>query len=460
MPPPPPSSGLRPGALPPPPTSGSGSAADGASSGRQGKREPEIVVMPDKYYGVAAKMEGKTQAELEAMAAKQAAPPPTPKLPVPAGPVQHRPLWPYALLFVAFILVLGGGFIWFNREALFQSPPPDSRFPPPDSRLPPPTPQAPNTPASLAATVTTGTSPAITLSWIDGGGESTGFRVERREGEGTFLPLTPLPPSSLSFLDVTVRTGRSYQYRVYSIGPGGESSASNVAFARVEEGVPITVAPTLPPGGLDSDSDGLSDVEESVFGTDARVPDTDSDGFLDGNEVFHLYNPAAAAPVRLLDSGLVVPFVSSAGWSMFVPKSWTAALDETDDSRATVRTGQGEIFRISIEDNPDGLSLSDWYVAQHPGVATSQLREILSRGGLKGLLGPDRMDAHFAWDGKIFVLTYDNASKSFINFRTSYEMLLNSIRLSGAPVLSESEVPSLEGPGEFLATTSTTPTAP
>ncbi|MEK7473661.1 MAG: fibronectin type III domain-containing protein [Patescibacteria group bacterium] len=393
-----------------------------------GKREPEIVVMPEKYYGMAAKMVGKTQAELEAMAANKAAPAPAPKPPVPAGPPHRRPVWPFILLFVCVVLLIGGGFVWFNREVLFQpQSPPVVVEPTPEPRL------TPNAPANLTATVTTGTLPAVTLTWVDGGGELTGFRVERREGEGTFLPLTPLSAHSISFLDVTIRTGRSYQYRVYAVGPGGESSPSNTAFANVAEGVPAPVAPTLPPGGLDSDSDGLSDLEEAVFGTDARVPDTDRDGFLDGNEVFHLYNPAAAAPVRLLDSGLVVPFVSPAGWSMYVPKSWTATPDENDGSRATIRTGQGEVFRVSIEDNPGEQSLADWYATRHAGVVSSQLRDILTKGGLVGLLGPDRLDAHFAWDGKILALTYDNAEKPFINFRTTYEMLMNSLRLSGVP---------------------------
>jgi len=160
----------------------------------------------------------------------------------------------------------------------------------------------------------------------------------------------------------------------------------------------------------------------------------------------------------LLDSGLVTAFVSPAGWSLFIPKGWTSTLDSSDGSRATVRTGQGETFRISIQDNPNGASLADWYVAGHAGASASQLREILTKGGLTGLLGPERTDAQFAWDGKVFVLQYDLGTRPFINFRTSYEMMLNSLRLSGVPVVSEEAAPSLDGPGEFLQTTSTATT--
>jgi len=74
---------------------------------------------------------------------------------------------------------------------------------------------------------------------------------------------------------------------------------------------------------------------------------------------------------------------------------------------------------------------------------------------LEGLLGADRLDAFFAWDGKVFKIVYDNGAKPFINFRTSFEMMLNSLRLSGAPVLSPEVVnASLQGPGDFISTTS------
>jgi hypothetical protein len=38
-------------------------------------------------------------------------------------------------------------------------------------------------------------------------------------------------------------------------------------------------------GGIDSDGDGLSDIDEAVRGTDANDPDTDDDGIFDGDEI-------------------------------------------------------------------------------------------------------------------------------------------------------------------------------
>lgn len=407
--------------------------------------------MPEKYYGMALKMEGKTQAEMEKPIPKPVAAPVAPK-PVIPGPLPRRPIWPFVVLIIVLLLLVASGFVWFNRDLLFKPPTPPV-VTPPVVQTPP------NAPSGLTASVASGTT-ATALAWVDTSGNETGYRLERRETGGTFVPVTNLPSNSTSFLDVSVQAGRSYGYRVFAIGAGGESSPSNEASVTVASATPVPVAPTLPPGGLDSDSDGLSDVEETVFGTDSRVPDTDRDGFLDGNEVFHLYNPAATAPVRLVDSGLVTPLVSPTGWSLFVARGWTSTLDVADGSRATIRSGQGETYRIELVDNPQNQPLLEWYLAQNPGVASTAPRAITTKGGLEGLLGADRLDAFFAWDGKVFKIVYDNGAKPFINFRTTFEMMLNSLRLSGAPVLSPEVVnASLQGPGDFISTTSSAPTS-
>lgn len=46
----------------------------------------------------------------------------------------------------------------------------------------------------------------------------------------------------------------------------------------------------------DSDGDGLSDEEETYWGTDFQNADSDGDGFLDGEEVLSGHNPALAGP--------------------------------------------------------------------------------------------------------------------------------------------------------------------
>ncbi len=49
-------------------------------------------------------------------------------------------------------------------------------------------------------------------------------------------------------------------------------------------------------GGKDSDNDGLRDWEEELYKTDPNNPDTDGDGYLDGEEVDSGHNPLVKAP--------------------------------------------------------------------------------------------------------------------------------------------------------------------
>jgi hypothetical protein len=49
----------------------------------------------------------------------------------------------------------------------------------------------------------------------------------------------------------------------------------------------------------DMDSDGLSDYWELIFKTDPLNPDSDGDGFADGQEIDFAYNPLAAAKEKL-----------------------------------------------------------------------------------------------------------------------------------------------------------------
>jgi len=60
---------------------------------------------------------------------------------------------------------------------------------------------------------------------------------------------------------------------------------------------PFSVGKTLE--NNDFDQDGLSDKLEYHFKTDPTSVDTDADGFLDGMEVWHGYDPSKAGEVRL-----------------------------------------------------------------------------------------------------------------------------------------------------------------
>lgn len=59
----------------------------------------------------------------------------------------------------------------------------------------------------------------------------------------------------------------------------------------------------LPVPDVDADHDGLTNREESYWNTNFKNPDTDGDGFLDGEEVASGHDPLISGPYDLLDNG-------------------------------------------------------------------------------------------------------------------------------------------------------------
>ncbi len=392
-------------------------------------QEPEIQVIPDKFYGAALRAQVPTAEEIKASSAASLDRPKRSRLPMILG------------VSFGILLLVGGAFVYFNQNWLFSKPKPvvqvvtptPTPTPVPTTPPPPAPPTAPPT-APIGVSATSTSPQSVAVSWTPSSSDSTGFRVERADGTNPFVVLTNLPANSASFVDTSVQPSQAYRYRIVALNQGGESPASSETSSTVMSlPPPPPEQPKLPPAGLDSDSDGVTDLEEAIYGTNANNPDSDSDGFLDGNEVYNLYNPNGRAPSRLLDSGSVVPVKADIGWSMLVPKGWTTSLEGTNGSKMTVTTGHGETFALAVEDNTQNLSLVDWYLASHPDVKADQLLQYRSKKGYEGIMSPDTLSTYILWGNKVFSFTYQLDGQTFINFRTTYYMMMNSLILNGVP---------------------------
>ena len=419
----------------------------------------EIITIPDQFYGVALKLNGMTSAERAAAAIASPAPVAPAPIPAPVAvalptkaalirpPETHRSPWPMIGVVAGVLVLSAGGFVYFNRNILFH---------PAVVVQAPPKPVAPPLPPSALTAVASQS--AISLAWTDAATNEQGYYLERHDGsQAAFTRITTLPAKSTAFIDVTVTPGSTYAYRLIATGAGGDSAPSNEATASVQAPPPPEPPkPTFPPGGLDTDSDGLTDVEEALYGTDPQKPDTDGDHFLDGNEVFHLYNPATSAPGKLIESGLVRSLTASSGWKMYIPTKWTDSVDPTDVSKTLIQTGHGEQFTITVESNPSKQDLATWVGARINQPATS-LGEFTSKGGLRGVYSPDRMQAWIEWGDAVFHIDYNLRDQPFVNFRTTFEMMLNSLVLDGAAIFPTTMTPANSGPGSLLnvPTTST-----
>jgi hypothetical protein len=187
----------------------------------------------------------------------------------------------------------------------------------------------------------------------------------------------------------------------------------------------------VPPAGLDSDSDGLTDIEETtIYGTNPHNPDTMNDGYLDGNQVAHLYDPAQKNHARLKNSSAVELVVNQTeGYSILVPAKWTMSGENTAQFMTTAPTG--EFFEVLVTDKPKDQSLVEWYLAMSPGTSESDVMHFTTIQGYDALRSPDRLTTYIdPGNGELYTLTYSYADKTTLEFGTTYEAFIQSFSLN------------------------------
>ncbi|MEK7637380.1 MAG: hypothetical protein AAB402_03285 [Patescibacteria group bacterium] len=190
------------------------------------------------------------------------------------------------------------------------------------------------------------------------------------------------------------------------------------------------------PSSADADSDGLTNTEEAVYGTDVANADSDGDTFIDGKqirpdgtvigELANLYNPRGVG--QLEGSGLVKRVENATkAFSLLVPTSWT-----TNESSGllvvTPTTQTGEFFQVRVYDNAASQTPSQWYQANYPTDQLS-LTKSVAVNGLEGLVSPDGSSVYLFKGTKIYGLTYTATGLSQLNYWTTFEMMMKSFKL-------------------------------
>lgn len=218
-----------------------------------------------------------------------------------------------------------------------------------------------------------------------------------------------------------------------------------------------TTTPVLSTGGLmefpslilgssqDSDHDGLSDPEEELFKTDPLNPDTDGDGYLDGSEVYHLYNPIGKEPQKLIDSGLVKDFVNPVfGYQLYYPISWATGNIDQSYRDMLFSTLTGENVEVRVFDRDPGASLADWFSNFAPTENINSLENYTSVFKEVGLRRPDGLVFYFSRPNQIIVLAYHPAvGETVVNYRSVLAMMAQSFRWPGNGALLPAPSPAV-----------------
>lgn len=179
----------------------------------------------------------------------------------------------------------------------------------------------------------------------------------------------------------------------------------------------------------DKDKDGLTDEEEVLYGTTSTLPDTDTDGYVDGTEVEHGYSPLAAQD-SLLESGLVLKYKQKQfGWAIEYPADWLAdAANETNKELFfTSDTVEGEFIQVVFTENAKKQTAAEWYAALYDDVDEDELQAV-TVDGLDGIVSDDGFSYYLTTPDRAYViaLVYNFGTKTEVHFRSTFVMMVNS----------------------------------
>ena len=193
---------------------------------------------------------------------------------------------------------------------------------------------------------------------------------------------------------------------------------------------PVIETPKTPELSKDSDSDGLTDIEERMYGTDYRNPDTDGDTFLDGNEVFHRYDPMGLAPSTLLDTGAVKVFSDETlPFTVYYPVSWKASVN-TGKSTVTFQTPNVAAMIVTWGTKEADLTLQDWILKNVEGADITTLQSSYTKQGYYTLRSNDDLIAYIDTGTTVYVLTYDLSTSLDISYTQTFAMMVNSLTIA------------------------------
>ena len=182
------------------------------------------------------------------------------------------------------------------------------------------------------------------------------------------------------------------------------------------------------PFSIDLDSDGLTDIEETLLGTDPATTDSDSDGFTDGAEVAAGFDPAAPS-TKLSDSNIFKAYTNvSPAFDVVVPSGWTEERNPGEQSTVRFIALNGDAIVFTVRSNNDDASIDSWYAATFPERTRTALtsRVVASLPSREDMA---RREVYIPLDGAVLMVHYDVSGKKEIAYPAVWNYIVDTISL-------------------------------
>ena len=198
--------------------------------------------------------------------------------------------------------------------------------------------------------------------------------------------------------------------------------------------LPQTLEPLVFPGkfsvqSADVDNDALTDLEEEVFGTDSGNPDTDADGYNDGQEVANLYNPAGVAPVKIIDSALVREYMNPRWqYRIYYPTVWAVGEVDENSEEILVSSIDGEYIEVRVFDGIVEPTFTAWFGIHATGQQYQDLSSMTNRFQQSVWVRDDGLVGYVFQSGRVIVLLYRTGIDGIIRYPHIMNMVIQSFR--------------------------------
>ena len=131
----------------------------------------------------------------------------------------------------------------------------------------------------------------------------------------------------------------------------------------------------------------------------------------------------------LKDNPLIAVYSNAVqNYVIFRPAAWSVR--ETDDTKKEVFFDgpSGEFVEVLVQDKDKAQPIMDWYLAQSPGVTSSQVEPYKTKQGYDAVLSPDKFTAYVDGGNKVYVISYNLGKRFEIQYKVTFQMMVQSLQ--------------------------------
>ena len=204
------------------------------------------------------------------------------------------------------------------------------------------------------------------------------------------------------------------------------------ANVNVNQPLPGEITYTL---GKDTDLDGLTDVEETLYGATNDNPDTDGDNYIDGFELLGLYDPTKGNGALLKNSTLLKVYDNPLqSYTIFYLAKWIIQpSNNVTNAVVTFQSSGEESIKVTASDNTNRASLYEFLLSQKPTADLTQYAKTINKAGWDQLVSPDKLTYYLTKENqldKVYVIAYTLGNNKVADYLSTLQMMVNSFTLT------------------------------